>query len=188
MEFLTNGEVWANPTLAGDVLYAASLDHKLYVLDAATGAKKWEFDTGGIITTTPVVGDGTVYVAGLAKLFALDATSGAKKWDLKRAIGSGSDPSVVNGIVYFGVLDGSVFALDAQPANPNGTRPSRPAAPYALRLSSRAGPRISVRTTTKSTRLTSHGQSKWSYKTNGRVLASPPLPTASCTARRTTTC
>jgi hypothetical protein len=35
-EFETQGEVWADVTLAGEMLYAASLDHKVYALDAAS--------------------------------------------------------------------------------------------------------------------------------------------------------
>lgn len=46
------------------LVYFGSYDKKLYALDAATGAKRWEYTTGDIIrSTSPVIADdGTIYI------------------------------------------------------------------------------------------------------------------------------
>ncbi len=49
---------------ARGVVYFGSYDKKLYALDAATGAKRWDYATGDIIRATcPVIADdGTIYI------------------------------------------------------------------------------------------------------------------------------
>ena len=43
-------------------VYVGSSDGKLYVLEAATGRKTWEFDAGDAITASPAVAAGRVVV------------------------------------------------------------------------------------------------------------------------------
>jgi outer membrane protein assembly factor BamB len=43
-------------------VYVGSSDGKLYVLDAATGQKRWEFDAGDAITASPAIAAGRVVV------------------------------------------------------------------------------------------------------------------------------
>ena len=43
-------------------MYVGSSDGKLYVLDAATGRKQWEFDAGDAITASPSIAAGRVVV------------------------------------------------------------------------------------------------------------------------------
>ena len=48
--------------MAGAVVYVGSDDQHLYALDAATGAKRWSFGTGGGLEAAPTVAGGAVYV------------------------------------------------------------------------------------------------------------------------------
>jgi outer membrane protein assembly factor BamB len=61
-------------------VYVGSLDKKVYALNGKTGAKLWEFATGGELRTPIAIGsDGTVYVGSEdKKVYALNGKTGAK--------------------------------------------------------------------------------------------------------------
>jgi outer membrane protein assembly factor BamB len=68
----------------------------------------WQYDTGTIIASAPVVANGVVYV-GSDNTYALDAGTGTLRWQSTIV---GSDYAVANGVLY--VSGGSIFyALDA---------------------------------------------------------------------------
>ncbi|HEX9117297.1 MAG TPA: PQQ-binding-like beta-propeller repeat protein, partial [Anaerolineae bacterium] len=70
---------WATPLLYNGVLYAPSLDGKVYAVDASTGKPAWNapFDTGSEIRSTPVIaGGGLVVAARAGKVYKLDPTTG----------------------------------------------------------------------------------------------------------------
>ncbi len=48
------------------------------------GTKKWEFQTGGLVYSSPAIGsDGTVYVGSRDyKVYALNGATGAKNWEV----------------------------------------------------------------------------------------------------------
>ena len=63
------------PAIGTDgTVYIGSEDNKVYALDGASGAKKWEFVTGGDVHSSPAIGaDGTVYIGSKdKKIYALD--------------------------------------------------------------------------------------------------------------------
>jgi outer membrane protein assembly factor BamB len=49
------GAVVGSPVVVEDALYVGSSDGKVYALDAVYGDKRWEFDTGGKIWTSPML-------------------------------------------------------------------------------------------------------------------------------------
>jgi glucose dehydrogenase len=50
-------------------------------LNAATGAKRWSFNTGRTIISSPAVSGGNVYIgAENGSVYALNAATGAKQW------------------------------------------------------------------------------------------------------------
>jgi eukaryotic-like serine/threonine-protein kinase len=106
---------YSSPTISNGIVYIGSLvDRKLYAVDAISGAKKWDFLTGGDINSSPIVANGIVYVgSGDYKLYAIDATSGTKKWEAQTDIALvDSSPVVVGGLVYI-AIDKKVLAFDA---------------------------------------------------------------------------
>lgn len=114
------GKVWAAPAVADGIVYIGSFDKKLYALDAATGAFKWEFLTGGTISSTPVVINGSVYVGSFDRhIYAIDALTGQEKWRFPAEGQDGPEgwfwasPVVYNGVIYAPNLDGKVYAVDA---------------------------------------------------------------------------
>jgi len=91
--------------------------------DRLTGRELWRFDdalaTG--INASPVVADGTVYVAnGLDEVFALEAATGAKRWQVKldptgfewgnATVGT---PAIAKGVLVVPTLYRDLVALDA---------------------------------------------------------------------------
>ena len=46
--------------IAGNRVVAATAAGKMYLLDAATGEVKWEYDAGGSFTASPAVVDGKI--------------------------------------------------------------------------------------------------------------------------------
>ena len=68
--------------VVGDnVYFGSSVDHKVYCLDARTGAECWHFFTGAAVRLAPTVADGRVYVGsddGYA--YCLDGASGELIW------------------------------------------------------------------------------------------------------------
>ncbi len=79
------------------------------------GDKKWEFTSGGAVSSCPAIGaDGTLYIGSDDNnVYALDGATGAKRWifttggHVYAAAAVGAD-----GTVYVGSRDSNVYALD----------------------------------------------------------------------------
>ena len=96
-------------------MYIGSNDKKVYALDGTTGAKRWEFPTGGWVTSSPGIGaDGTVYIGSNDNnIYALDGLTGAKRWEFSTGDWVTSSPAIgADGTVYVGSNDKKVYALD----------------------------------------------------------------------------
>lgn len=111
--FATSGPV-SSPTVANGLAYVGSYDHKVYALNASTGAKRWSFTTGDVVNSPPTVASGLVYVNSWDRtMYALNAATGAKRWSFTTGAQEASSPTVVNGLVYVGSANGKVYALNA---------------------------------------------------------------------------
>jgi eukaryotic-like serine/threonine-protein kinase len=109
--YQTGGYIYSSPAVVNGVVYVGSKDGNLYALDAASGAKKWAYQTGKGVSS-PVVVNGVVYVGSEdGNLYALDATSGAKKWAYQTGGYVISSPAVINGVVYVGSWDHNLYAF-----------------------------------------------------------------------------
>lgn len=106
------------------VLFVGTSLGFLWAFDA-DGSLKWKVSAGDSISSTPAFSqDGsTVYVGSYVgedkgKLVALDRLTGQTKWAFDQCGPVYSSPCVdVNGVIYFGSLDGKVYAL-----NPDGSK------------------------------------------------------------------
>lgn len=107
------GSVVGSSLVRGDTLYIGSSDHRVYALDASTGAQKWRFETknkvwAGVATD----GQDTLYVASLDhNVYALDM-SGSLKWSFKTQGAIASTPLYADGVLYFGSSDGNLYAVN----------------------------------------------------------------------------
>ena len=114
--YSTGSTVFSSPAVAGGVVYVGAASGYMYALDAATGAKKWAYSTGGSqANDSPAVVGGVVYFGSSEDhtLYAIDAATGTKKWAYQTRGAIISSPAVAGGVVYVGSEDGNVYAIDA---------------------------------------------------------------------------
>lgn len=117
--FPTKRAIWANPTTneTCDCIFLASMDHYLYALDAQTGNLEWKSeDLGGALASSPTFGaDETIYIGTSGdRMLALDAQEEGKiRWEYLSEGWIWSGVALDEGILYFGDLDGFLYALDA---------------------------------------------------------------------------
>lgn len=113
-----NGVIMSSPALADGRVHFGTVNGRLYALDADDGEVDWRFDLENssrvdfpvVITATPVVCDGTVFVGAIVpaeqvygKLFAVSAADGTREWSASPyAQAIGSSPVVVDDAIYFG--------------------------------------------------------------------------------------
>ena len=107
------------PVVEGDaVFFGSSANHKVYCLDANTGAIRWTKITGGPVRLAPTLSGGRVYVASDdGFVYCLNAQQGQEIWKLRaapedrRVLGHGKMISlwpcrtgvlVDSGLAYFG--------------------------------------------------------------------------------------
>jgi outer membrane protein assembly factor BamB len=84
---------------------------KISVTSAPNLTQAWVFDTGGMVTGTPAIVGGRVYL-GSTGVFALDLVTGTQIW--KNAnVSTYSSPAVEDGVVYIHDSGSAVHALNA---------------------------------------------------------------------------
>jgi outer membrane protein assembly factor BamB len=134
--------VESSAAVADGVIYVgSSADARLYAIDRASGELKWYFDTVGYAFSSPAVSDGIVYMGSAYSVdfledafYAIDTqaepgvdhlkTTDAK-WHVEvgpsldtspmKLSGVVSSPMVSDGMVYFGGLDGKLYAVSTAP-------------------------------------------------------------------------
>ena len=112
--YATSEAMRSSPAVVDGVVYVGSNDHKVYALNAATGASIWNYTTGEPVESSPAVVDGVVYVGSNDnKTYALNATTGALIWSYTTGKYVTSSPAVVGGVVYIGSYDKKIYALNA---------------------------------------------------------------------------
>ena len=115
-------------TVAGDKVYLLGYDGALAAVDLGAGAQVWSLQTS-VSRGSQLAADGTrVYFSGAdGRLLTVDARAGRLLGQTTLRIGSRSDgvaaslpaPQVVDGRVYAGAPDGTVFAVtENDPAEP----------------------------------------------------------------------
>jgi outer membrane protein assembly factor BamB len=80
---------------------------------------QWKFHTGGLIISSPVIANGSVYVGSTdGYLYAVDVDSGRLKWKFETKARVVSSPAVAGGLVYFSSYDGWFYAVNAADGKP----------------------------------------------------------------------
>jgi outer membrane protein assembly factor BamB len=117
--FPTNEALWAMPATDPECacIYLASMDHKVYAIDAQTGTERWHTeDLGGAMVGTPAVSDDHVlYIGTFAKeLIALNTQNGRELWRFPTEKWVWASPVIGGDMLYFGDLSGTFYAVDRQ--------------------------------------------------------------------------
>ncbi len=118
--------VWSAPLVIGDSVYFTSLDHSLYALTAGTLTYKWQVALGDGSAGTPIFDNGTLFVGTFGgKLLAIDTTGAdpackdhvpcvVRSFSTKDNAWIWGSPQLDEGVLYFGDLNGAVYAVDAK--------------------------------------------------------------------------
>jgi len=89
--------------VAGGRLYVGTHDGRVLALDAASGARLWEFATGDSVLAAPALAAGRLYVGSYDKhVYALDAASGRLLWKRDTQGAVVSTPAVAGDLVIVG--------------------------------------------------------------------------------------
>ena len=121
---------YSSPMVADGTVFVGSGDGRLYAVDAGTGEKVWQFETGDEEWSPAVVVDGTVYIQGgsepvtddgtlighRTRLYAVDARTGETLWSVETYGKPLSTPTLRNGTVFVcsGAPDSTLYALDSE--------------------------------------------------------------------------
>ena len=100
--------------VAGETIYAGSVDRKVYAVDLASGQLRWSSRLGGLIGGGVLVVGDTVYAASgrpEGKVYALDARTGHRLWRAKTGM-VGAPLALVDGVLVAETQRGDVFGLD----------------------------------------------------------------------------
>ena len=100
----------------GVVIFGSREDH-VFVLDAASGKKRWRFHVKQPVSSSPTVADGVVHFgtrtldSNQKALYSLDAASGKRRKLCDVGSTVSFSPVVVDGVVYVSSDDGYLYAL-----------------------------------------------------------------------------
>ncbi len=121
--------VESSAAVQSDTVYVGSSDFlHLFAIDLKNGQRKWGFKTSGYSWSSPAVDGSKVYIGCTRSaerhpndggdLYAVDAKTGREVWRFQTVRqpdhflnGVVSSPVVADGLVYFGALDGKVYAV-----------------------------------------------------------------------------
>jgi outer membrane protein assembly factor BamB len=124
--------VRSSPTILGDSIYVGSVDGNLYCLNADTGTTNWVYNTQGVVTSSPAVDNGAVYIASQestnGELYKLSADNGTLIWQtalsyIDQSTGTDMDasPVVADGMVYISCNHLAYYGIDATTGNVDWT-------------------------------------------------------------------
>jgi outer membrane protein assembly factor BamB len=110
--------------VAGETIYAGSVDRKVYAVDLSSGQLRWSSRLGGLIGGGVLVVGDTVYAASghpEGRVYALDARTGHRLWRTKTGT-VGAPLALVDGILVAETQRGDVFGLDPAAGTVNWRR------------------------------------------------------------------
>jgi len=110
-EWTLDASVVSSPTVADGTVFVTGAGGSIYALAAATGDRRWAFETKSSLHSSPTVAGEVVIFESLRNVYALDVATGAQQWAF--ASGGRSSPTVVDGTVFVGSDDTNVYALRA---------------------------------------------------------------------------
>lgn len=110
----TGNRVLSSPAVRNHTVYVASFgaENATHAIDATDGSRIWSFDYGTHRSNGPslIVTDEVVYVSRTNELFAVDIDTGDEVDRLRLDDRIETTPCIVDGTVYFGSRDHSVYA------------------------------------------------------------------------------
>jgi PGF-pre-PGF domain-containing protein len=162
------------PTVANGFVFLGSNEF-VYALNKKSGDILWAFTAGNMVTSTPAVDNGMVFVGSYdRKLYALDATDGVMIWNYSTGGAISSSPAVSGNTVFVCVRDGNLYAIDKASGTKlwnftagSGIESSPAVASGLVFIGSVDGKMNAVDT--------GSGQKLWNFSTPGSLWSSPSV-------------
>ncbi len=110
-----SGATQASPAGDGGKVYVGTLSGVFHAMDAVTGGEAWKYVTNDSFHSSPLIYNGTVFVASRnGTLYAFDL-NGSVRWSHGMGYSVDATPSVdpATGTVYLGTYGGRVYAFNA---------------------------------------------------------------------------
>ena len=181
MRFDAGDSIWAAPLVVETTVYVASVNGKLFALNADTLEPVWDkpFEADGGLVTDPVLADeSTLLVGGIdRRLYALDKASGEEKWSFAGDNWFWGRPLVSETTVFVPNLDHHVYAIELDSGKPAWQ------SPFEAKGSVRASPLLAAGVLIVADRAgnvygldPANGSQKWAQEIlNKKLLADPVL-------------
>lgn len=103
---LSEHSLWASPVTDGELVFVVTMEHEVVAVDKA-GEKVWAQELDTSILASPLVLDGTLYVATLSgNVFALDTATGEQKWNTALQGNIWGTPATDGSSLFVGTVTG----------------------------------------------------------------------------------
>jgi len=100
--------------IRGEHAYVGTSDGRMVALDAATGARLWEFSARDSIVGAPLVDGGRVFFGSFdGRVYAVDAASGTEVWNADTGAAVTTTPASFNQKIIVGSRSYDLTAFDA---------------------------------------------------------------------------
>lgn len=166
------GALWSAPVTDGRMIYVASLDHHLHIIDPEDLQSNKTIDLGGAIPGGPSVNSDGVYVGTFASKLEF-VTANAERRTLASAEGwIWGAPALDGETLYYADLDGNVYSLDLASGKQNwpDVKPNGPIAASPLVI----GDQVFVATEAGSlVALDRDGNIVWEREIGGKIYTKP---------------
>jgi outer membrane protein assembly factor BamB len=106
------GTLWSAPATDGTLLYIASLDHKLHIIDPASGKITNSVDLGGAAPSSPVVLKDGAYVGSFASKIEFVSSQGHSEAITEASNWIWGTPALDNETLYYADLNGNIYSFD----------------------------------------------------------------------------
>ncbi|MFH1382270.1 MAG: PQQ-binding-like beta-propeller repeat protein [Chloroflexota bacterium] len=142
LHFKTYQSTFTSPAVDGETIYFANSDGTLFAIDGSARSKPWEHDIrpfwvqvwamgwpipfpplqSGYLwaldlnappVSSPVIGDGVLYIGSGNKLLAIDSQSHQRLWEFTAKGRVSSTPALAGSTVVVGSEDGHLYAVEA---------------------------------------------------------------------------
>ena len=101
------------PVVINGSVYIGAGNHKLYVLDAATGVMRWSFEAKGWITHPVAYSDDTVVVTSRdGVIHVLDTNTGRKRFVFDAGFDTRGSAVIEGDLAYVATFPSAIYAID----------------------------------------------------------------------------
>jgi outer membrane protein assembly factor BamB/predicted MPP superfamily phosphohydrolase len=112
-EYINDGDLGAGFSSDGKLAFTANTIGELFALDIQTGKRKWVFQTGGKVYSTPAISNNIVVVGSSDNfIYAVNSKTGKEIWKVQANHAVLGSPNIYKGKVYIGASDGIFRCID----------------------------------------------------------------------------